>query len=322
MAETKACLLSYAISPEGMATNVDLSALPEDGKSFVWVHLHGRNPETKKILKDQFNLDPLLVRTLLDEDPRPRMEDLQSSCLLVLRGINFYPGPKPEDLVSVRMIISENRVISISRRKSRAVAEIEERLKIHTPPRTPGEFLGLLCSGLNDGIEGVLEEIEKDIDLLDETAPENLTPEMRHRMPHMRRQIMLFRRHLWPQRDVISRLQRLDYPWISPTDKWVVHENQERTARLIEDIDMLRERVQILQDGMNSALSGRLNKNLYILSLITAIFMPLTFLSGLLGMNVHGIPMAESPYAFAVVCGIALFLGLVQILIFRRLKWL
>ena len=88
-----------------------------------------------------------------------------------------------------------------------------------------------------------------------------------------------------------------------------------------EDLDVLRERSQILQDELTSALSSKLNKNLYILSVITALFMPLSFFSGLLGMNLEGIPGAHNPMSFTVACGIAFCIALAQVLIFKKLKW-
>jgi zinc transporter len=101
-----------------------------------------------------------------------------------------------------------------------------------------------------------------------------------------------------------------------------MQDNSDRTLRFLEDLDAIRERSQILQDELYSALSSKLNKNIYILSVVTAIFMPLTFLSGLLGMNVAGIPGAHHAFAFGIVCLIALGIGVLELLIFKRLKWI
>jgi zinc transporter len=318
----KACLISYRFDGQGAGIAVDpTTILPGDGR-LSWVHLNGRSPDSKKFMKEHFHLDPLIVKPLTENETRPRIEDTPGGMLLILRGINFNPGPAPEDMVSLRLWIGGNHIISISPRKSAAVLEMDERIKGGRGPKTVGEFVALLCSLLNDGIEPAIDDLENQIDELEDLsldAPDNT---LRDQLAMIRKQATQFRRHTAPQRDVINRLMRTEQPWMSsPTYKWMVQDSHDRITRFIENLDVLRERAQILQDELNSALSAKLNRNIYILSVITAIFMPLTFLTGLLGMNVQGIPHAESPNAFVIVCGIAAVIGVIQLGIFRRLKW-
>ncbi|MEZ0226613.1 MAG: zinc transporter ZntB [Alphaproteobacteria bacterium] len=322
MEETKSCLFCYALDGQGGGQPADLSSVAPGDKRLVWIHLNGRHPEAKKFLRDQIHLDPLISKSLLAEETRPRLEEVGQNALIILRGINFNPGPTPEDLVSIRIWINQNLIVSVGRRKSRAVADIDDRIRQNRGPKRVGEFIAMLCSSLNDGIEPAILELEVNIDKLEEISLENPDAYLRNDIATMRKQATLFRRHMSPQRDAINRMQISQQGWLLAADKLLMQDNSDRILRFLEDLDAIRERSQILQDELYSALSSKLNKNLYVLSVITAIFMPLSFLASLLGMNVEGIPGARSPFAFGVVCSIAVLILMAQIALFKRLKWI
>ncbi len=321
MEETKACLFSYVLDGNGSGRVIDLSLVQPDDQRVIWIHLNGRHPDAKKFLKDQIHLDPLIVKSLLAEETRPRIELVGESALIILRGINFNPGPAPEDLVSVRVWMSKNFMITVGRRKSKSVADLDERLRTGIGPKKPGEFVAMLCNSLHDTLEPVIQDLDETTDALEEKSLDNPDATLRSDIAIIRKQATLFRRHMSPQKDVLNRMKNADIPWLSPADKWYLQDNLERITRLIEELDSIRERSQIVQDEMTNALSARLNKNIFALSVITAIFMPLTFLSGLLGMNLTGIPFASHDLAFPVVCGIIAVIAVMEILILKRLKW-
>jgi len=311
----------YRLDGKGGAVACDLQSALGETETPVWIHLNGRHGDAKKFLRDDIGLEPLLVKSMLAEETRPRLEEAEQGTLLILRGINHNPGPEPEDLVSIRLWMSGHRIITISRRKARAISDLDERMKQHRGPRKIGEFISMLCMCIDDGIEPTINSLEDTIDALEDISADQPTPTLRGDLASVRKQATLFRRHLSPLRDVVSRLQKTDQLWLSPSDKWSLHDSLDRLTRFLEELDALRERSQILQDEIYSAMSARLNRNIYLLSMITVIFMPLTYITGLLGMNVEGIPAATKPYAFQAVCGISLCVAFVQLYIFRKLKW-
>lgn len=321
MEDTRACLHCYVLDGDTSGAPLELSALSADDPRLVWIHLNGRHSDTKKFLKEQLQLDPMIVRVLLAEETRPRIEETEHGTLIMLRGLNHNPGPEPEDLVSMRLWVTQKRIITVSRRRAKAISELDDRIRSLRGPKNIGEFLAMLCGCLNDGIEPALQNLEDTLDTLEDAAGAAPDAHLRQDLTGVRQQATLFRRHIAPLRDVVARLQQTEIFKLSKADRWHMHDNHDRLTRFVEELDATRERCQILQDGIDSALSARLNRNLYILSVITVIFMPLTFLSGLLGMNVAGIPGAAYPHAFLTVCGITLVLVIAQILIFRRLKW-
>jgi zinc transporter len=137
----------------------------------------------------------------------------------------------------------------------------------------------------------------------------------------IRKKAIMFRRYMAPQRDAIGQLRMSDLDCLSDIHKRQLQEAYNHIVRHVEDLDAIRERAQIVKDEIANILSDRLNKNMYVLSVIAAIFLPLGFLTGLLGINVGGIPGAGNEYAFWLFCGILGTLVALQVVVFKRLKW-
>lgn len=318
----KHILFCATLDGAGGAAPCDAHNLPpaETGRA-SWLHLNGNHPETKKFLRDALQLTPHIIRTLLAVETRPRYEEMGDGTLIIMRGINHNPGPTPEDLVSIRLWTDGHRIITIGRRKSRAIADLQEKIAQNYGPRRVGDFIAFLLAALGDSIEPSIQDIEDTLESLEQKSLEDPQSTLRHAIAEVRKTAAQFRRHLAPQRDMQSRLSHADRPWISPAERWQLQDSFDRTLRFIEDLDALRMRCEILQDELASALSTQQSKNLYLISVITVIFMPLSFLTGLLGMNVQGIPAASHPWSFWMICGVALFITAAQVLLFRRFKW-
>lgn len=321
MEDTKACLFSHVLDGNGGGKAIELHEIADGSAHLVWIHINGKHADAKKFLRDQASLDPLICKSLLAEETRPRLEEIGENALIILRGIHFNPGPEPEDLVSIRLWVTKNRIITVGRRKSRAISDIDEKIRQGRGPRRTGEFVSMLCSNLHDGIESTIQDIEETLDIIEDKSLDTPDPSMRADISRTRKQATLFRRHMTPQRDVVARLNSSKVNWLNTSDKWFLQDSLDHVNRFIEDLDAIRERSQIVHDELASALSIQLNKNIYALSVITVVFMPLTFLTGLLGMNVAGIPAADSPLAFLSVCVIAIVVTIIQLLLFKRFKW-
>jgi zinc transporter len=137
----------------------------------------------------------------------------------------------------------------------------------------------------------------------------------------VRKKAIMFRRYMAPQRDAISGLQMADIQWLEEGHKYHLQEAYNHVTRYVEDLDAIRERAQIVKDELANIIADKLNRNMYVLSVIAAIFLPLGFLTGLLGINVGGIPGADNTGAFFIFCGILTLIVLMQVVIFKRFKW-
>ncbi len=291
-------------------------------KTLAWVHMDATHKETRSWLRKEVNyLDDLILNALLADETRPRILEFDEGVLLILRGMNFNEGADPEDMVSVRLWIDPYRIISLERRKVKAIRSIEERLTHNKGPKDSGDFLVQLSTKLFEHMEPVLTELDEDTDDIEEKIMESPDFNERQTIVNIRKKAILFRRYISPQRDVLQHLRTSDLSWLDAMHRRHIQESYDRVLRYVEDLDTVRERAQIVKDELTNALSDRLNKNLYILSVIAAIFLPLGFLTGLLGINIGGIPGANDPDAFwYFITGLAVVV-VSQILLFKKLRW-
>lgn len=321
----KHILSAYVFDGKGSGTQFTGNSVSEQvaaKDSFAWVHLDANHPDTKQWLEQEVSyLDPFIIEALIAEETRPRMMQVDEGALLILRSVNHSENASPEDLVSLRLWFDENRVISLQRRNVGAMADIEKKVAIGKGPKNAGHFIGMLISIMFERMEPVLTSLSEETDDIEELVSESAGATLREGIVSVRKKAIMLRRYLAPQRDEIGQLRMSDLSILDDMHKRQLQECYNHAVRHVEDLDALRERAQIVKEEIASLLADRLNKNMYILSVIAAIFLPLGFLTGLLGINVGGIPGAENNIAFWLFCGMLITLVAAQILVFRKLKW-
>ncbi len=292
---------------------------PEQG--VLWLHFDYTLPETAAWFESS-DLNELVCDALLTENTRPRVTPIDDSLLIALRGVNLNPGADPEDMVSIRLYVSEHRIISTRKRRLMSVTELVDALQSGQGPADVADFLVALAERMVDRMGDVVEDIEEtlsgqELELFDTSAQE-----MRQQLAEVRRQTIQLRRYFGPQRDALNQLQTERLPWFPVEQRLQLREINDQLLRHIEDLDVIRERTTMAQEQLMSLQSDLLNQRMYILSMISAVFLPLGFLTGLLGINVGGIPGSDSPYAFALFVLLLCLLVALQIWLFRRRHWL
>lgn len=293
---------------------------PEQG--ILWIHLDYRSEHVRDWLIRESGIDPLLCEALLAEETRPRVVSSGNALLLILRGVNCNPGEDPEDMVSLRLWIHDHRVISMRHRKVMAIDDVRKMVEAGNGPVSAGDFLVQVASRLVDRMGDIVSDIDDQVDELEDAVLTAESHEIRPKLAQLRRQSISLRRYIAPQRDVLARLQTEKLPWMGDTDRLHIREIAERTARFIDDIDSARDRAAITQEELNARLSEQMNKTMYIVSIVAAIFLPLGLITGLLGINVGGIPGTENKTAFSVVTLMLILIAVVEFWIFKRRKWL
>jgi zinc transporter len=243
------------------------------------------------------------------------------SLLVILRGVNLNPGADPEDMVSVRMWIDAHRVITLRAQRLLAVQDVCESLEAGRGPHAPGEFLPMVAGRLIDRMGPVIEGLDDQIDAVEDQLLQEQNAAMRSSLSGLRRQAIALRRYLAPQRDVLARLSVEQLPWLGERDRARMREVTDRVTRYIEDLDAARERAAVTQEELANRLSEQMNSTMYLLSIVAALFLPLGFLTGLLGINVAGIPGTENQLAFAMVCALVAVIVALELWFFRRRKW-
>jgi len=241
---------------------------------------------------------------------------------MTLRGVNLNPGANPEDMVSLRIWIEPTRIITVRIRRLMAVNDVREKLEAGVGPKSTVDVLRMLAAGLVQRVNPVLDVMNDEIDELENDMVENPGADIRHRLKDLRRQAIALRRYLAPQREALARLYTDDVGWIDKEYRMAFRETADQSVRIVEDLDAMRERAAVIQDELTNRTAENMNRNMYTLSVVAALMLPLGVITGMLGMNVGGIPLSESKIGFAVVIGLLGVIVGLQIFIFRRLKWI
>lgn len=293
---------------------------PEQG--VLWVHLEYTHAYVRQWIEQESGLDEVVAEELLAEETRPRSAPHRDGLLLTLRGINMNPGADPEDMVAIRLWSDGQRIITTRKRRLQSAAELDKALQNGTGPCSASEFVAFLADKIVDKMAAVIEELEDAVDDLEEAVIIEESYELRPRISALRRRVVSLRRYLAPQREAMSRLFNENVKWLGEMDRLHLRSEADQTTRFIEDLDLIRERAVVVQEELMSRLSERMNRTMYVLSIVAALFLPLGFLTGLLGINVGGIPGTDYRGAFLIVCLFLVFVVVVQVWFFKRKKWM
>jgi zinc transporter len=318
-------LTGYTLDGPGHGHRLSPSEAPDVLRSDTlgWVHLRAQHPDTPGwIVENLSYLDPTIIDALVAEETRPRVTMVGKGLIVILRGINTIEGEDPEDMVSVRLWIDPHRIVSLSRRRVRAIEDIAGNLAEGQGPRDSAEFLVALVERLTHRIETFWSGVDDEADDLEEAVLDTSAPEIRTQLVELRRRAIILRRYLAPQRDALRGLQGAHPAWLETDDLRQLAEELDALERVVEDADAMRERMALVRDELAGQLSDRLNRNMYLLSILSALFLPLGFLTGLFGINVAGMPGASESHAFWYFCGgLVVVVGL-QLAILRKLRWI
>jgi zinc transporter len=242
--------------------------------------------------------------------------------LVILRGVNLNPGADPEDMVALRLWFEPKRIITTRHRRLMSAQDLRDALAARRGPATTGEFLVEVAERLIERMGPVLGDIDDHIDDLEDQILDERSGDLRHKLVEMRRGAILLRRYLAPQRDVLSRLQVEPVTWLGDAHRLRLREVTDRVTRYVEDLDAFRERAALMQEELSSRLADQMNRRMYLLSIVAAVFLPLGLLTGLLGINVGGIPLADNPWGFLIVFAMLIIVAAVQLWVFRRRRLL
>lgn len=293
---------------------------PDQGR--LWLHFDYTDKDARTWISGAANLDPLVADALLTEETRPRTTGIGSGLLIALRGVNLNPESQPEDMVSIRLWAEETRVISTRRRRLLSIDDLCTQLDGGRGPTSTAGLVVEIADLLVWRMSDTVDNFEEVIDELEDRVVGGASANLRLDLAMLRKQTITLRRYLSPQREALARFLGEKLAWISEADRLQLREVSDRLLRHIEDIDAVRERAAVTQEELMSRISEQLNSRMYVLSIIAAIFLPLGFFTGLLGINVGGIPGSENPRAFLIFSVLLVVTVAIQLVVFRWKRWL
>ncbi len=316
-------IFSYAFDEQGKAQKLDNQKIAQELKNegLAWVNLNANSSFTKPWLEKEVSyLDHLIIDALIAEETRPRIVEFESGIMIIVRSVNSNEGAEPEDMVSIRIWIDACRIITVQRRQMKAVSDFAEEIASGKSIKNSGEFLYSLLYSILSEITSCVYGITEVLDVLEEKVTSSHDVKFRERITDIRSKSAVFKRYLTPQKEVIRKLQNIDQAWVDDWSKRHFQENYDSIIRIIEEAEEARDRSQILHDELSNALSEKLNRSMYKLSIIASIFMPLTFVTGIFGMNIAGLPGLKDPDAFNLSMFAMLLIFLLQVFFFKRGK--
>lgn len=310
----------YGLTLDGKGGMTPLAAGSDiPGARPSWLHLDYGNPEAARWLLQTPLLGDAAREALLGQSNRPKLVRMGETVLLILRGINHNKDHRPEEMVALRIYITPDLIISSRRRPLLSEKDVFEQLKLGGGADSPADWLVEICDALTDRAGEFVEELHDQIlDLEEMVLMRDLPPN--GRLARIRKQLIMIRRYLSPQRDLVARLANEKISWLDEDDRRRLLDIADRLRRWLDDLDAGVARTAVLADEINNLMAEATNRRAYQMSVMALLFLPASFLTGLFGINLGGIPGAESPTAFWVFCGslLALATGLAVWLKHRR----
>lgn len=294
---------------------------PVNGR-WCWVHLDYNRPATHEWLRTASGIPNHGVSAMLAEHTRPRTTRFDGGVLFIGRGIAPDPDADPEDTVSIRAWITEHRLITVVMSRVIGTEEMLAKLEAGAAVSGPAEILSAIVSFMIDRVTGAVEDISDTFDEMNQRVIDEAIDITTAEMAPARVRAIVLHRYLAPLRGALLDLVNLDLPWVDAPTRSRFREAHDRISRLVEDLESALHRAAVARDEIVSQGTEKLNRRLYALTVLAAVFLPLTFGAGLLGMNVADIPGSTHPNGFAVICIVFVLAIVAEVIVLKLLRWL
>lgn len=292
---------------------------PLRGGRIQWLHMSVDSPDTATFLKEDADLNAQVVEALLEEDTRSRNRITENGIMVLLKATvsEDIRMPTTDELITMRVWIDEGRVISTQERDSDPILRLDETLNIGGGPSTSTEFLTDLLEFHISGFDHIVEQAEDDIRSLDELIVQGKLDELCSLLADVQKRTTTLLRHLSPQRQVLERLVSAEHRLIDDTARGQFEGHLNHLLRLLETLQAIRERADILHSQHERILDRDQSRVAHLFAVIATVFLPLGFITGMWGVNLNGIPMAEHAEGFSILIAICFVLMIVLLLLFK-----
>ena len=304
-----------------------LSGLQEraTGGKVLWVNVNGTaDPTVLKALEAEFGVHPLTLEDIQHTTQRPKVEEYASYLFVVARMLKD-PAEGELEAEQVSLLLGDSWVLTIQEGKPGDVFEpLRERIRLGRPQvRTRGAdyLLYALLDGIVDAFFPILDRITERAEDLEERVLEGTEEDTREKLQDLRRDLRILRQVAWPQRDALASLERGEPEWIRPATRTFLRDVSDHAIRVTDTVESTRELVASLMDLHLGNMAQRANDAMKVLTVVATIFIPLTFIAGVYGMNFRYMPELESPWGYPTVMAFMAALGIGMYLAFRRRGW-
>ena len=286
----------------------------------VWVHLSSNEAEAQGWLRDEAKLSAYVVDALTAMETRPRCEAFDDGALVNLRGRSREALEASDLLGSVRIWGIKGRVYSVTRKPLYAVGAVEKEVEAGRI-LDPGDLIAAFATAITADLDPQVADLGDMLDDCEESLDANKVFELRRTVTNVRVQAIAYRRFLNPQRAALEKLAALPGDWLAPDDRQHLSSAADRAARMAEEVESIRERASLVHEALSDLRAEQIDRRSLVIAIVAMIFLPLTFITGVYGMNVANLPYAQSPWAFDAIMGFCLAITVVVLGYFLRKHW-
>ena len=309
---------------ERTITDPDALTPPVDG-SVSWINVGGVHKlEILEVIGKRFSLHPLILEDIANTDQRPKLDDYETYLFLVLKML-LVTDRQEIAVEQVSLVLGRDFVLSFQENGIDIFKPVRDRLRggIGRLRHSGADhLLHALVDAIVDQYFAVLELLGEKIEVLQDLVVSDPNPETLRQIHALKRQLLFLRRAVWPLREAMNNLSRSECPFLQESTKVFFRDVYDHVVQIVDTIETLREMVSASLDIYLSTISYRLNAVMKILTIITTIFMPLTFIVGIYGMNFEHMPELRWEWGYPAVLALMAAVGVGMLVVFRKKRWL
>jgi magnesium transporter len=305
---------------------VEESFISERTAAVTWLNVCGiHQVDLIEKIGKSFRLHPLALEDVLNTDQRPKFDDYEDYICVILKMLTYNDKDNPLKVEQISFILGRNFVISLQESEGDVFDPVRERLrKAKGRIRKMGsDYLAYtLIDAIVDNYFVVLERIGEEIESLEEELLSDPRPETSRTIHHLKRELIFLRKSVWPLREVMGRLEKCESGLVKDQTRPFLRDVYDHTVHVIDTVETFRDMVSGMFDVYLSSVSYRLNEIMKVLTIIATIFIPLTFIAGVYGMNFKSMPELEWRGGYAFAWGVMIAVAVTLLLYFKRKRWI
>jgi magnesium transporter len=292
----------------------------------TWINVDGvHDVGLIQKLGETFDLHPLIIEDIVHTQQRPKMEESENYIYIVLKMLYLDDAQNETQVEQVSLVFGKNFVISFQEKEGDIFESIRARLR-NGKGRIRKMGTDYLAYSLIDAVVDhyfvILEKDGEKIEELEDKVVSEPKPETLQGIHRLKREMIFLRRSVWPLRELVNSLERGESPLIHKTTRIYLRDIYDHTIQVIDTLETYRDMLSGMHDTYLSSLSNRMNEVMKVLTIIATIFIPLTFIAGIYGMNFEFMPELKWRWAYFGVWGVIFVVAIAMLIYFRRKKWL
>ena len=298
----------------------------KDKPSVTWINIDGLH-EVGVIEKigTNFDLHPLILEDILHTEQRPKMEDFENYIFIIAKMLSYDEEEDQLKSEQFSLVLGRNYILTFQEREGDVFEPVRERLrkgKGRLRKRPPDYLAYALIDAVVDHYFLVLEKIAERVESLEDELVANPTPQTLQTIHHLKREMIFLRKSVWPLRELIGALERGESGLIEQGTTLFLRDVYDHTIQVIDTVETLRDMVSGMLDVYLSSISNKMNEVMKVLTIIATIFIPMTFIAGVYGMNFEFMPELKWHWGYPIVWVIIIAIAIVMLLYFRKKRWL